>query len=70
MKPSKLSVACLICACALLPASAAPAIHLLQKPAMNKTHIVFSYAGDLWTVSRSGGVASRLTAGTGFESEA
>src|SRR5207247_3937918 len=45
-------------------------IHLLQKPAMNKTQIVFSYAGDLWTVSRSGGMATRLTAGTGSESAA
>ena len=38
----------------------------LQKPAMNKTEIVFSYAGDLWTVSRQGGMATRLTAGAGF----
>ena len=22
---------------------------LLQKPTVNKTHIVFSYAGDLWS---------------------
>jgi tricorn protease len=42
-------------------------IHLLQKPAMNKTQIVFSYAGDLWTVSRTGGVANRLTGGQGIE---
>ena len=27
----------------------APAtVHLVQKPAMNKTEIVFSYSGDLW----------------------
>src|SRR5580700_2746640 len=45
-------------------------IHLVQKPTMNKTQIVFSYAGDLWTVSRQGGVAMRLTAGTGIETEA
>ncbi len=52
-------------------AFAAPGtLHLLQKPAMNKTQIVFSYAGDLWTVSRQGGVAARLTAGTGSESGA
>src|SRR5580704_6362478 len=51
--------------------SGAPAtIHLFQKPAMSKTQIVFSYAGDLWTVSRQGGVATRLTAATGFETEA
>ncbi|MCU1238736.1 MAG: peptidase, partial [Candidatus Solibacter sp.] len=47
---------------ALLSASvsagfAAPGtVHLVQKPAMNKTEIVFSYSGDLWKVGRSGGV--------------
>ena len=35
---------------ALFPRSAAPSLHLLHKPAMNKTQIVFSYAGDLWSV--------------------
>ncbi|HEY2014998.1 MAG TPA: protease, partial [Bryobacteraceae bacterium] len=49
---------------------AAGTLHLLQKPAMNKTEIVFTYAGDLWTVSRQGGIATRLTAGTGAESGA
>ena len=53
-----------------LPLSAAGTVHLLQKPAMNKTDIVFSYAGDLWTVSRNGGMATRLTAGAGTESSA
>ena len=49
----------------------APAtVHLLQKPAMNKTQIAFSYAGDLWTVSRTGGMATRLTVGAGSESAA
>src|SRR5437588_817805 len=37
---------------------------------MNKTEIVFSYAGDLWSVNRQGGVAMRLTAGAGNESSA
>ncbi|MBZ5729111.1 MAG: PDZ domain-containing protein [Acidobacteriia bacterium] len=50
--------------------AAAGTVHLLQKPAMNKTEIVFSYAGDLWSVSRQGGMATRLTAGTGSESGA
>jgi tricorn protease len=53
-----------------LPLGAAGTVHLLQKPAMNKTDIVFSYAGDLWTVSRNGGMATRLTAGAGTESSA
>ena len=42
---------------------------LLQKPTLNKTHIVFVYAGDLWSVLRAGGDAVRLTSGTGFESD-
>ncbi len=49
---------------------AAGDIHLVQKPAMNKSEIVFSYSGDLWRVSREGGVANRLTSGPGFETEA
>ena len=41
---------------------------LMQHPALNKTHIVFSYAGDLWSVPRAGGEATRLTTGVGVES--
>src|SRR3984957_4615291 len=71
MKFTTASLARLTCVCAFASSVfAAPAIHLLQKPTMSKTQIVFSYAGDLWTVSRSGGVATRLTGGTGFEAEA
>ena len=40
---------------------------LLQKPTLNRTHIVFSYAGDLWSVPRNGGEAVRLTVGPGIE---
>jgi tricorn protease len=40
---------------------------LLQKPAANRTHIVFVYAGDLWIVPREGGDAKRLTTGVGIE---
>ena len=41
--------------------------HLLQRPALTKTQIVFNYAGDLWVVSREGGRATRLTVGVGIE---
>lgn len=41
---------------------------LLQTPTLSKTHIVFSYAGDLWTVPREGGEAHLLTSGTGTKS--
>ncbi len=40
---------------------------LFRQPTMNKTHIVFSFAGDLWKVPRAGGKAIRLTSGTGTE---
>src|SRR5271170_247853 len=54
--------------CTLVPA--AQASHpLLQRPAFNGSLIVFSYAGDLWTVDRDGGRASRLTTGTGIETD-
>lgn len=36
---------------------------LLRNPALSKTQIAFSYAGDIWVVSRDGGEARRLTAG-------
>ena len=40
---------------------------LLQKPALSRTQIVFVYAGDLWSVPREGGEASRLTTSVGVE---
>jgi tricorn protease len=41
--------------------------HLLQRPALSQTQIVFNYAGDLWSVDRKGGHATRLTVGVGIE---
>ena len=43
---------------------------LLRKPALSKTQIVFTYAGDLWSVPREGGQARRLTAAPGVETAA
>jgi tricorn protease len=48
-------------------AEAADARVLAQMPTVNRTHVVFSYAGDLWRVSREGGAAERLTTGLGVE---
>ena len=40
---------------------------LLQRPTVSESQIAFVYAGDLWTVSRNGGEAARLTTGAGIE---
>lgn len=42
---------------------------LMQHPTLSATKIVFQFAGDLWSVSRSGGDAIRLTSARGVESE-
>jgi tricorn protease len=42
---------------------------LLRKPALSRTQIVFSYAGDLWSVPREGGEAKHLTDGPGVETD-
>ncbi len=41
--------------------------HIFQRPALSRNLIAFGYAGDLWTVPREGGKASRLTTGVGIE---
>jgi tricorn protease len=46
---------------------AQPAPHILQQPAISRDLIAFSYAGDIWTVPRGGGSATRITAGVGVE---
>src|SRR5581483_9772510 len=42
---------------------------LLQKPAINRTHVAFVYGDDLWTVDRQGGDARKLTSGVGLETD-
>lgn len=42
---------------------------LMRHPTLNATTIVFSYAGDLWSVPRAGGDAKRLTSAPGLESD-
>jgi tricorn protease len=42
---------------------------LLQKPTVSASHVVFSFADDLWIVSRQGGDAQRLTSGVGVETD-
>ena len=61
--------AILLLAAALVPARAQGAAtpHIFQRPALSRELIAFGYAGDLWTVPRSGGRATRLTTGVGIE---
>jgi tricorn protease len=40
---------------------------MLQYPGVSQTHIVFSYAGDLWVVPKEGGTALRLSSPSGQE---
>jgi tricorn protease len=44
-----------------------PEGRLMRFPDVYKDQIVFSYAGDLWLVSSSGGVARRITSHPGLE---
>lgn len=43
---------------------------LLRSPDIHGDRIVFTYAGDLWTVNGDGGTAVRLTTGDGIETGA
>jgi tricorn protease len=58
------------CALALLlalPASLSSAekheLYLFRNPSLSRTQIAFSYAGNIWVVSRDGGDAQRITTG-------
>ena len=66
MRRSFLALAVFLYAALLLHAQSHPPL-LLRFPTVSKSQIVFNYAGDLWTVSRDGGEALRLTAGIGIE---
>lgn len=63
----------LICCCVPLAAVAEdgqqsePSAGMLRYPDISKDKIVFSYAGDLWTVSRKGGTATPLASPAGSE---
>jgi len=40
---------------------------LFQYPDVSSTHITFSYGGDIWTVEKDGGIATKLTSAKGNE---
>ncbi|NML23214.1 protease [Pseudoflavitalea sp. G-6-1-2] len=55
------------CLCTISAAVGAQEARLLRFPAVSGNTVVFSYAGDLYTVARSGGVARKLTNHPGYE---
>src|SRR6202451_2326360 len=59
-----LVLAGMLCTQALHPD---PKPNIFQRPALSRDLIVFGYAGDLWSVPRDGGRATRLTTGVGIE---
>ncbi len=57
---TRLLAAALPLACSALALHAAPPL-LLRNPSLSRDRIAFLYADDVWTVSREGGTARRLT---------
>ena len=53
--------ACLFISTSALAQQAADRPMLITRVALNQSHIAFTYAGKIWLVERSGGVAKRLT---------
>ncbi|CAN5585031.1 S41 family peptidase [soil metagenome] len=72
--PRRFAILLSLVASSILPAGATFAqalpdtTRLLRFPASNGSHIVFCYAGELYTVGKDGGVARRLTSGPGYSS--
>ena len=70
MERMRLPYVCAALAALVLAAPSFAALEecrLLRQPDIQGSKVVFVYGGDLWTVPRSGGVASRLTAHEGVE---
>ncbi len=69
---SRLAV-CLLTTTLIIVAAPAPAVaqvdaRMLRYPDVSSTHIAFVYAGDIWVVPKTGGVAQRLSSPPGEES--
>ncbi len=54
------AIGLLVCVSASTQKTAASPL-LIGRVAVNQTHIAFTYAGKIWLVERTGGVAKRLT---------
>lgn len=67
MNPYRLLAGVFLLLLAASPAPAQQETRLLRFPAIHGDQIVFSYAGDLFTVPAAGGVARRMTSDIGYE---
>src|SRR5947209_14205047 len=65
LRSPRASSICALFALAILPLSAET--KLLRFPDIYGDKVVFTYGGDLWTTSTSGGTATRLTSHPGIE---
>jgi len=65
----KLRIALFVClvAAGRIVVSGQQEARLLRFPAIYGDQIVFSYAGDLYSVTANGGLARKLTNGIGYE---
>jgi tricorn protease len=64
---SRLALVCLFLLGSVSTARAQVDARMLQNPDVSQTHIVFSYAGDLWIVAKEGGSAQKLSSPPGQE---
>ena len=60
-------VLALLLSLAYCSAATAQGTGMLRHPAVSRDLVAFEYAGDLWTASRSGSTARRLTATPGMD---
>ena len=67
LKTPTAAAAALLIAALVAPSPASAQTRLLRFPAIHGDRVAFTYAGDLWTTSASGGTATRLTAHPGIE---
>ncbi|MFT4031337.1 MAG: PDZ domain-containing protein [Siphonobacter sp.] len=58
---------CLLSQSPNVVAQTSPETLLLRQPSLSKTHVAFSYAGDIWVANRDGSQPRRLTVAPGAE---
>ena len=69
MFKSRIAIALTVCSLAVVSGRAEAQIdaRMFRYPDVSATHITFVYAGDIWTVPKVGGVATRLSSPRGEE---